>query len=169
MTLGVERNSHLFFIKEILLNGNIKTGIYYVSGRLKKTLGGSSNYIIPSNPISVIHEPENGPFVGYEARDTGVLINKSISAVLFNLDPTYDRVEPVIIYKKTKDSTPEIFSLPSIPIPDNGVASFKYTGGEVTIPVTLEEFLFTNLDFLTVKTINSKKFRRLIMSYSKKI
>lgn len=143
-------------IKEVLLSGNIKSGIYYVSGRVKKTSGGSASYIIPSNPITVINELETVSYINYEARDTGVFVTKSISAVLFNLDTNYDRVEPVIIYKKTKDSTPDIYSLPSVPIPSNGIVDFKYTGSEVTIPVLLEEFLFTNLNFETVKTINSK-------------
>ena len=58
--------------------GNIKTGIYQVSARLSVTSGGASSFITPSNPITIINEPETSTYARYEARDTGVYVSKSI-------------------------------------------------------------------------------------------
>jgi hypothetical protein len=145
-------------VSAILAGGDIKTGIYQVSARLTKTTGASSNYVVPSNPIPVISELEGSAtnYENYEARDAAASAKKSIVGKLFNLDLEYDRVEPIIIYRETATSSPDIFILPSEPVPSNGVYQFTYSGNVTTIPVSLEEFLADQVNFDTVKSLVSK-------------
>lgn len=145
-------------VAALLSGGSIKTGIYQISGRLVKTSGGSSSFIIPSNPIPVINEQETTSvnFTQYEARDTAANIAKSLKGRLYNLDTEYDRVEPVILYRENPTATPDIYILPSQPIPNNGEFEFTYTGTETVIPFSVEEFLTQGIVFNTVKTMTSK-------------
>jgi hypothetical protein len=145
-------------INKIIQGGSIKTGIYQVSARIVNTAGGSSSFITPSNPIPIINESETSQelFEDYEARDTGVTVAKSVQGKIFNLDTTYDRIEPVIIYRENPNATPDIYILPSQNIPSNGNFEFAYTGTETVIPFSLDEFLATGVMFDTVKTMVSK-------------
>ena len=143
-------------VYEVLDSGNIKTGIYQVSARLANTSGNTGMFITPSNPITIINEPEYIAVGKYEARNTGVTVAKSISARLYNIDTTYDRVEPVILYRENANAVPDVFVLPSQGIPNNGELTFKYTGGETVVPLSLDEFLESKIVFDTVKTMSVK-------------
>lgn len=141
---------------EVIDSGAIKTGIYQVSARFSVISGSISTVLVPSNPITIVNAPEVSTFETYEGRDTGSTVSKSISARLYNLDTKYDLVEPIVIYKETKDSSPSIYLLPAQPITGSGEVTFKYTGSETVIPLSTEEFLEEGLVFDTVKTVASK-------------
>lgn len=143
-------------VDEILSGGNINTGIYQVSARLTKTTGTTAGFATPSNPVPVYLVDDHIAQEFYQTSDTNVPCPKSIRGKIYNLDTTYDRIEPVILYKENGAATPDIFILPSQPIPSTGIFEFIYSGNETTIPISLEEFLSQNIDFLTVKTMVSK-------------
>ena len=145
-------------VNEVLIGGSIKTGVYQISARLTNTSGATTAFVLPSNPLPVIAEPESPSeaFSQYEARDTGITVAKSLKGKLFNLDTKYDRIEPVILYRENPNVVPDIYILPSQPIPNNGEFQFYYTGGETTIPISLEEFLVSNVIFDTVKSLTTK-------------
>lgn len=149
-------------IQKIIYSGNLQLGNYAVSYRLLQDTGGASNFFAPSNFIPIVSANELTNILSYQTDNSTVDVNgdirrvsKSIKSRIFNIDTSYDRIEPVILYKST-EGVPTITVLPSQPIPQNGVFDFVYTGNETGIPFTLDEFNKENLSFETVKTITSK-------------
>ncbi len=149
-------------IKQILYSGNLKLGNYAVSARVLQNAGASSNFFPPSNFIPIVSASDINNLRSYQTDDLNTdpagdikRTPKSIRCQINNIDTSYDRIEPVIIYKST-EGVPVITVLPSQPIPANGVLQFIYTGNEIGIDFSIDEFTSENIVFETVKTITSK-------------
>ena len=149
-------------IQQIIYSGNNKIGNYAVSYRLLQNTGGTSNFLPPSNYIPIISANELASLRLYQTDDISTdaagetkRVPKSIKSKIFNIDTSYDRIEPVILYKSS-EGVPVITVLPSQPVPANGTFEFIYSGNETGIDFTLDEFSSQNLVFQTVKTITSK-------------
>lgn len=149
-------------ITQIVYSGNLKIGNYAISYRLVQNTGATSNFSPPSNFIPIISANDTRNVRDYQTDDSSTdsageqkRTAKSIRSKIFNIDTSYDRIEPVIIYKSS-EGVPVITILPSQPIPQNGIYEFVYTGNETGIDYTLDEFTSENLIFETVKTISTK-------------
>lgn len=153
-------------VNAILPTGAIETGIYQISARLTNIAGATTSFLTPSNPIPILKVSEIVDTWLYEVDDPGQIAAKTIQGKVYNIDSAYDRIEPVILYRKSKDVVPDIYILPSQPVPANGEFSFFYTGNETKIPISLDEFLAENLVFQTVKTVGSK-FNYLLFGNTK--
>jgi len=149
-------------IQQIIYSGNLKLGNYAVSYRLVQNTGAASNFFPPSNYIPILSANELNSLRNYQTDDINTdasgeikRVSKSIRIKIFNIDSSYDRIEPVILYKSS-EGIPIITVLPSQPIPANGIYEFIYSGNETGIDFSIDEFTSENIVFETVKTITSK-------------
>lgn len=144
-------------IQEILGSGSLKLGNYAVSYKLSTTSGSTTSYFPQSNYIPILLASDTSGVLTYQtSSDLTVTANKSLSCKIFNIDTSFDRVIPVIIYKSSPGALPIITELTSQPIPGNGEFSFTYSGTEVGVDVTIQDYFENNLNFETVKTIQAK-------------
>ena len=144
-------------IQEIISAGNLRLGNYSISYRLSNVSGSSSGFFPQSNFIPIVKASDTSSILYYQTGDnTTDTATKSIVGRIFNVDTSFDRISPVIIYKSSPAATPIITELPSQPVPNNGIFTFTYSGNEEGVDVTLSQFLESNLNFETVKTIAAK-------------
>jgi len=144
-------------IQEILTSGNLRIGNYAVSYKLSNTSGSSSGYFPQSNYMPIVRAFETGSIRSYQTySDTIATTTKSLSCKIFNVDTSFDRIIPVIIYKSSPSALPVITELASQPVPDSGTFIFTYSGTETGVDVSIQDYLDSNLNFETVKTIQAK-------------
>lgn len=144
-------------IQEILSSGNLRLGNYAVTYRLSNVSGSSSGFFPQSNFIPIVKASDTSSILLYQTGDnTTDLSTKSLVGRIFNVDTSFDRISPVIIYKSSPSAAPIITELPSQPVPNNGIFTFTYSGNEIGVDITLSQFLEGNLNFETVKTIAAK-------------
>lgn len=144
-------------IQEILTSGNLRIGNYAVSYKLSNISGASSGYFPQSNYMPVVRASETGATNLYQTySDTIATATKSLSCKIFNVDTSFDRIIPVIIYKSSPSALPVITELVSQPVPDSGTFIFTYSGTETGVDVSIQDYLDSNLNFETVKTIQAK-------------
>lgn len=144
-------------IQEILGSGSLKLGNYAVSYKLSNVSNSTTSYFPQSNYIPILQASDTSGVLTYQTSpDLTVTANKSLSCKIFNVDTSFDRIIPVIIYKSSPAALPIITELTSQPIPGNGEFSFTYSGTEVGVDVTIQDYFANNLNFDTVKTIQAK-------------
>lgn len=144
--------------QDIVQSGGIlNTGCYQLSYRLKKTAGASTSFFVPCNPLPLTGVNDlTSTTTEYQGSAIAVPTTKQIKYKLFNLDTSFNRVEIVSIYRASATGNPEINIVANEPIPGTGILDFTLTGRETKVPVTLDEFISSNINFQTVKTIASK-------------
>jgi len=144
--------------QDILQSGGIlKTGDYQLAYRLKKTSGSTTSFMMPCNPLPLTGINDlTSTTTEYQGSALGVATTKQITYKIYNLDTSFDRVEIVSIYRASATGNPEINIVADEPIPSTGILDFTLTGREPAIPITLDEYISSNINFQTVKTIASK-------------
>lgn len=144
-------------IQQIVSSGNLRLGNYAVTYKLSNVSGSSSGYFPQSNFIPIVKASDTSNILYYQTGDnTTDTTTKSIVGRIFNVDTSFDRISPVIIYKSSPTASPIITELPSQPVPNNGIFTFTYSGNEEGVDVTISQYLESNLNFETVKTIAAK-------------
>lgn len=147
-------------------SGNIKVGCYQVAYRLVNTSGAVTNYSELSNMIFVSASDEaantggNG-FKDYVIQIIGTTTTKSISWVVNNIDPDFDRIEVVIVSRDTSIATATINTFIDSPITGSSM-TFTYDGNQTETNVTLSDFLLLSNTFTHAKTLSTKDNRLLV-------
>jgi len=143
---------------EILNGGSLLSGSYQIAYRYVTLEGGFSKYSAPSYPISVSSSVLNPTAANYEEFQgdlTGTQTNKSIKAIINDIDLRYDIIEFIAINYELKD-VPVIAKFAEVPI-TNSTEEIVFTGNEDLVAITIEEFNLGNVDFLRFKTFTEKK------------
>lgn len=154
-------NMSIPILDEILFNqGNLNVGTYGLAYRLGTFDGALSSTSPISNlvQIAVGRPPSNlYDILDNEGADIGTQTNKAIKWTIKDIDALYDYIEPIII-KYELENTPIIQTLPIIPATTSEV-SVIYSGNEIGVPITLDEFVNPLIQFDTFKTFAQKKNR----------
>lgn len=153
--------------KIIQAGGPIEIGVYQFAYRLKTKSGKLSTFSDLSNLIYINQYNEDtaiggANFKDYIGSDVGTTTNKSIKCYIPELDLSYDNIEVILIYRRSKDGSPEIYKFVDQPI--NDWTNYEFTFGGLTgvTAVSLEEVLIdNNVIFTHCKTIASKDNRLL--------
>lgn len=147
-----------------ITSGNLTSGTYIYSYRLKKTGGVQTEFSVTSNPINIVPDGETAPWKSYDGgdEDGGVATSKGIKLIIDDLDTDFDIIEIVVFYRKNGTSG----YAGALLIEDNISGKiiydiFTHTGTEVTsIAITLEEFIIASQSTISkAKTINTKDNR----------
>lgn len=159
---GVSFTKPLF--KEISDGGNLDTGMYQLSYRLKGN-GSVTQFAFPSPQIHVVRGSEtSSPYWLFNSAPEeysgtagmGTTTSKKLVFSLSNLDTDYDTIEFVYIYKDNLTAEPVVNSFYETDIPDSGSMEVTLTGNEAITELSFTEFVLFSPTIERVKTINSK-------------
>lgn len=149
------------FTQSVLNNiiaGSLPSGNYQLGFRYKKDFGSVSSFSELSN-MTLLYSAAIGD--QYYANDSTGNSNKGLEYIINNLDPTFDRIEPVLIYRADNVSTPEIYSVDinGIVINANRSVTIRITSLDDLVDITLDEFLVFSGTFTHAKTCDTKDNR----------
>jgi hypothetical protein len=153
-------------VEEVSTGGNLPAGMYQYAYRLKTSDGAVTRFSQLSNFVHIINgtqyweyidDPENQT----EANGTalGEETNKKVYIKIEDIDPKYDAVELVAVYRTTSVGQTSIQIVDEVTINTNRVAELTHSTNENAIPISVEELTAFNQSAATVKTIAEKDNR----------
>ena len=153
-------------IDSVDTGGNLTAGMYQYIYRLKSSQGALTRFSQPSNFIHIVsgsvywsynEDPEDQN--EYNGTTPGNETNKKVTINLTALDPTYEVVEVVAIYRTTSSGFTNVSIVGESTITDLGTARIIHSSNEGNIPISIEEATAFNMSFTAVKTIEEKDNR----------
>lgn len=162
-------------LKEILQQGNLKTGVYQFAYRLKNINGAETKFSRPSKLIPIIDASELGQYINYYPQSvfdplTGTTsnvsgtvgdniggdANKSVRLLFENLDTNYDTIEIVGIYYADNVTFPEAYIFKINAVPSSGIYETIVDSTSSDIPITIDELTAFNSTIIRCKTLATK-------------
>ena len=141
--------------------GAAKTGIHQFTYRLKNLSGAVINSAIFSQQVFITAKDEaintfTNKYTEYVGTEPGIETSKSIEISVTGLDPDFERIEFISIYRANYNAIPVITVISDEPIPVSGNASAVYTGLNPITELTLDDITVANVQFSKVGVLASK-------------
>lgn len=142
----------------VLGGGNLEAGLYQYAFRLITEDGKETLISPPSNLIHCVSSSESVRSADYTGDLEGTFTNKSHEIEIdISEYQSFDSIEFFVIFQKSEITTPEVFSIKTIELPDSNTVTFIHTGNEGgKTPIELFEFTNKQYPFKTVKSLAIK-------------
>jgi hypothetical protein len=128
-----------------ILSGSVQFAISYSNEGLSRTDMFNLTRPVPVSPLPLSR------YMAFEGAEHSTPTSKSISINVTQLDTRFDNVHIHVLRRNGGELTLEEVSV--LPIPDNGIVNYTYTGSESATDITLEELLVDRFRYSNAKAI----------------
>ena len=135
------------------IDGNLYSGVYYVTGKYMLEDGAYTNWLNLSNAITISDSSKTDKWENYDGCPANTSTSKSISLNITNLDNDYDTIKIAVLYKNTGNI--EVYDYNDYSVSNNLNITISDLSDKTAL--TVDDILVNSIHYTKAGTITALK------------